>query len=146
MSTIESHPLFFFANFLRSIVYRNPVYHQVAFGTLAISTAFMIRHLLKWSEVRFRIPDEKKSQIGNIFGYGAGLFLLGFLVWNLDNIFCDGLTRFKVSIGWPLAFLFEGHAWWHVLTVRSPKVFPFHLNSRTYVGPGHLLHVHWYPS
>jgi dihydroceramidase len=39
---------------------------------------------------------------------GAWLFVFGFVVWNLDNIFCTALTRQKVAIGWPSAFLLEG--------------------------------------
>ncbi|KAJ3480423.1 hypothetical protein NLI96_g8364 [Meripilus lineatus] len=48
---------------------------------------------------------------------GAGIFALGFFVWNLDNIFCKTITRWKIAIGWPAAFLLELHSWWHVLTV-----------------------------
>jgi dihydroceramidase len=75
------------------------------------------------------------STIGKLFSKGAGMFALGFFIWNMDNIFCDTLTRWKVFIGWPRAFLLEGmpvhclrihllwlndysgHSWWHVLTV-----------------------------
>ncbi|KAF5312908.1 hypothetical protein D9619_002616 [Psilocybe cf. subviscida] len=62
------------------------------------------------------IPPKKKSTIAAFFSTGAGLFALGFLVWNLDNIFCGALTKWKVGLGWPMAFLLEGHSWWHVLT------------------------------
>ncbi|KAJ7597453.1 ceramidase [Mycena floridula] len=98
---------------------RNPVYHQLVFGALVFGTAFRVTYLLKWSDVRARVPDKQRSEIGRLFAKGAGLFALGFLVWNLDNIFCDTLTRWKVSIGWPLAFLLEGHSWWHILTATG---------------------------
>ena len=45
---------------------------------------------------------------------GAGMFALGFFVWNMDNIFCDTLTRWKVFIGWPWAFLLEGIFAYHL--------------------------------
>jgi hypothetical protein len=43
-----------------------------------------------------------------MFWTGGGLFILGFIIWNLDNVFCTTLTRWKVAIGWPVAFLLEG--------------------------------------
>ncbi|KAK0465540.1 ceramidase-domain-containing protein [Desarmillaria tabescens] len=82
------------------IINRNPVYHQVVFGTIASTIGVRIAYLLNWSEERFRIPDDKKAEISNVF----------------DNIFCDPLTAWKTAVGWPLAFLFEGHAWWHIFT------------------------------
>ncbi|KAJ7193299.1 ceramidase [Mycena pura] len=93
---------------------RNPLYHQVVFGTLLLSIAFRIYYLLTRSTVGTRIPVEKKKTIAIFFGSGVAQFVLAFLLWNLDNIFCDTITRWKVSVGWPLAFLLEGHSWWHV--------------------------------
>ncbi|KAJ7269412.1 ceramidase [Mycena haematopus] len=98
---------------------RNPVYHQVVFGVLLLSIAFRIYYLLTWSEIGKRIPTEKRSTIGRLFGSGLAQFVFAFLLWNLDNIFCDTLTRWKVSLGWPLAFLLEGHSWWHVFTATG---------------------------
>ncbi|THV07481.1 alkaline phytoceramidase [Dendrothele bispora CBS 962.96] len=97
-------------------LYRNPVYHQFVFAAIIISCAFRITYLLKWSPVRSRIPDDKKAQVARLFGTGAVTFALGFLIWNLDNVFCDALTKMKPTIGWPAAFLLEGHSWWHFLT------------------------------
>jgi dihydroceramidase len=93
---------------LTSSIYRNPVYHQVVFATLVFSIAFRITYLLKRSELRSRVPDKHKSTIGRFFAAGAGLFAFGFMIWNLDNIFCDTITRWKIQAGWPLAFLLEG--------------------------------------
>lgn len=98
------------------IINRNPVYHQVVFGTIASAIGVRIAYLLNWSEESSRLPDDKKAEIGSVFGTGAGLFIFGFFIWNLDNIFCEPLTAWKTAVGWPLAFLFEGHAWWHIFT------------------------------
>ncbi len=82
------------------------------------------------------IPDKKKAVIKRILITGVLFFLLGFLIWNLDNIFCVFWTRVKRAVGWPMAFFLEGefyssetvcfvsqrlclgHAWWHIFTVR----------------------------
>ncbi|KAF9016283.1 alkaline phytoceramidase [Hymenopellis radicata] len=98
------------------ILYRNPIYHQIVFGTIVVGCVTRVAYLVKWSEARLKIPEEKRAQIGNIYTLGAELFVFGFFIWNLDNIFCDKLTVWKTSIGWPAAFLLEGHSWWHLFT------------------------------
>ncbi|PPQ67926.1 hypothetical protein CVT25_000338 [Psilocybe cyanescens] len=98
------------------MVNRNPVYHQVVFASLVISTTLRITYILQMTDAAVRIPEKKKKAIANVFSTGAGLFAFGFFLWNLDNIFCHTLTNWKVALGWPIAFLLEGHSWWHVLT------------------------------
>lgn len=100
------------------MVNRNPVYHQFVFGVLVISAAIRVAHLLNWSVVRDRIPNDKKHDVASMFITGALTFTAGFGIWNVDNIFCGVLTTWKKSVGWPVAFLLEGHSWWHILTVR----------------------------
>ncbi|KAG6889983.1 hypothetical protein C0995_012943 [Termitomyces sp. Mi166 len=90
------------------IVYRNPVYHQVVFASIVFTTTARVTYLLKWSDRTSDIPDRIKSTIGKLFSSGAAMFAFGFLIWNLDNIFCDALTRWKLAVGWPRAFLLEG--------------------------------------
>lgn len=101
------------------MVNRNPIYHQIVFASIVISTALRITYILQLTEAAQRIPAKKKAMIANFFSTGAGLFAFGFFVWNLDNVFCARLTQWKVALGWPTAFLLEGHSWWHVLTVSS---------------------------
>lgn len=47
---------------------------------------------------------------------GLVAFVGGFLIWNLDNIFCSEVRRLRRAIGLPWAVLLEGHGWWHLLT------------------------------
>ncbi|KAJ7161261.1 ceramidase [Mycena crocata] len=98
---------------------RNPVYHQVVFGILLLSIAFRVYYLLTRSDAGKRVPVDKRSAIGRLFGLGVAQFCLAFMLWNVDEIWCDTLTRWKVSLGWPLAFLLEGHSWWHVFTASG---------------------------
>ena len=62
------------------------------------------------------MPAKTRQAVFNLFWAGGGLFALGFAVWNVDNIFCGPITYGKYSVGWPAAFLLEGHSWWHILT------------------------------
>ncbi|CAA7264794.1 unnamed protein product [Cyclocybe aegerita] len=98
------------------MLYRNPVYHQLVFGFLVVSNTLRVTYILHKPEAAERISQKAKTTITNFFSTGAALFVLGFVVWNLDNIFCHNLTRWKLSLGWPAAFFLEGHAWWHILT------------------------------
>ncbi|CAL1694432.1 unnamed protein product [Somion occarium] len=100
-------------------VFRNPVYHQVFFAIVMFTNAFRTAYLLKFSEVGSRIPEAKKVSIARVFSSGAAIFFFGFFVWNLDNIFCSTITHWKHAIGWPAAFLLEGHSWWHVFTATG---------------------------
>lgn len=44
---------------------------------------------------------------------GLASAALGFLIWNLDDIYCPSLRRWRRTIGLPLGDLnMEGHAWW----------------------------------
>lgn len=98
-------------------------------------------YLLSWSDASRTIPDKKKAVIIETLRTGLFLFLLGFLVWNLDNVFCGPWTQIKRTVGWPIAFFMEGefiqerqysvtnclcpgHAWWHIFTVRAFGCFP----------------------
>ncbi|KAH8992341.1 ceramidase [Lactarius akahatsu] len=98
------------------LVYRNPVYHQCVFASLMVATLLREVHLLTRSDASRTIPDKKKAVIITILRTGLFLFLFGFLVWNLDNIFCGSWTQVKRAVGWPIAFFMEGHAWWHIFT------------------------------
>ncbi|KAF8257756.1 ceramidase [Lactarius quietus] len=73
-------------------------------------------YLLVWSDASRIIPDKQKAAILGALKTGLLLFLFGFFVWNLDNIFCGSWTQVKRSVGWPIAFFMEGHAWWHIFT------------------------------
>ncbi|KAI0070548.1 alkaline phytoceramidase [Panus rudis PR-1116 ss-1] len=100
-------------------VYRNPVYHQAIFASIMFTNGLRTAHLLRWSDVSPRIPQAIKTTVAKVFGLGAGLFAFGFFIWNLDNIFCNTITQWKHNIGWPAAFILEGHSWWHVFTATG---------------------------
>ncbi len=75
--------------------------------------AFRTYHILSSSSpvarsAKYRIPLHDKRTVGNLFLKGALTFAFGFFVWNLDNIFCGTVTRWKHNVGWPVAFILEG--------------------------------------
>ncbi|KAI0931564.1 hypothetical protein AcW1_001064 [Taiwanofungus camphoratus] len=98
---------------------RNPIYHQVVFATLLFITAARTIFLLRDPEIAKLVPDASKVLVARLFTYGAATFAFGFFVWNLDNIFCETVTGWKHGVGWPVAFILEGHSWWHILTASG---------------------------
>jgi dihydroceramidase len=90
-------------------MYRNPVFHQAVFATIIISSGLRVTYLIKWSpEYSAKTPSSITTPILSMFWTGGALFLLGFGIWNLDNIFCGTLTGWKRVFGWPAAFFLEG--------------------------------------
>jgi len=96
--------------------YRNPVYHQVVFALLMFGLVSRTAFLLNWSNASLRISERTKKSISRTYSTGSLSFAFAFLIWNLDNIYCDTITKWKIVIGWPAAFALEGHSWWHVMT------------------------------
>ena len=47
---------------------------------------------------------------------GLSVFLGGFAIWTLDNVYCSRLRRWRHEIGLPWGILLEGHGWWHLMT------------------------------
>jgi dihydroceramidase len=38
-------------------------------------------------------------------------FVSGYIVWNIDNVFCTELQAFRDIVGMPLGFVTELHGW-----------------------------------
>ncbi|EKM61615.1 uncharacterized protein PHACADRAFT_156863 [Phanerochaete carnosa HHB-10118-sp] len=100
-------------------VYRNPVFHQVVFASIMFMSLFRATYLLRSAPYAQPISTHDKRTVSRLFGTGAATFLFGFLIWNLDNVYCLRLTSWKEFMGWPGAFILEGHAWWHILTATG---------------------------
>ncbi|KAL1306820.1 hypothetical protein AAFC00_005477 [Neodothiora populina] len=47
---------------------------------------------------------------------GLSIFLGGFAIWGLDNVFCSTLRAWRREVGLPWGILLEGHGWWHLMT------------------------------
>lgn len=117
-----------------SWLYRNPVYHQVVFALLMIASIARGSWLLHFSKASSRLGPSEKNTISTLYAHGALTFILGFVIWNMDNVFCNTLSKWKAYMEWPAAFLLEGtffldslrfpfglkfdkgHSWWHLLT------------------------------
>ena len=72
-------------------------------GSSALRTLYLVH-----SDISKDVPPVVKKRMGNLYQSGCLTFLVGFAIWNLDNIYCSTLTEWKKAVGWPAAFLLEG--------------------------------------
>lgn len=64
-----------------------------------------------------KVPNIKvKREAQQLATYGTVAFVTAFILWNIDNEFCDELTSFRNGLGIPWGFVTELHGWWHLLT------------------------------
>jgi dihydroceramidase len=101
---------------------KDPVFHQVAYGLLTLSSTirgFYVTEVDVKSALRKRVPaevDQRMHQIRTLAVSGIVMFLVGFFIWNMDNIFCHHLVHARNQIQLPWSVVLEGHGWWHILT------------------------------
>ncbi|KAF6101848.1 alkaline ceramidase 3 [Phyllostomus discolor] len=85
---------------------KEPVFHQVMYGMLVFTLVLRSIYIVTWVYPWLRG-----------LGYTSlGIFLLGFLLWNVDNIFCDSLRDFRKKVPPIVGVTTQFHAWWHILT------------------------------
>lgn len=93
------------------------IYHYTAFGLIIGLIVLRGHYLFLWRKPGF--PNALRSE-WKIRGLKSlGLFLLAFVLWNIDLVFCAELRRLRERVGLPWAWLFELHGWWHILTAMS---------------------------
>ncbi|XP_022649967.1 alkaline ceramidase 3-like isoform X2 [Varroa jacobsoni] len=79
-----------------------PIFHQVAYGLL-VTACFLYSYIL----------SRKKYFPMRWFVLSLGLYLIGFCVWNIDNVFCRNLRHIRQRLPVILGPITQLHAWWH---------------------------------
>lgn len=127
---------------LITVVYhvtKEPVFHQVSFACLTIAVVFRSMYDMEYTlrpALKIRSPERASAimlQMWEMCLSGISLFLVGFFIWNMDNIFCLYLRSWRDILLLPWAVVLEGHAWWHIFTGlgctytpgRGDNFFPF---------------------
>lgn len=112
---------------------QDPTFHQNAYALL---TAIVLIRSMYVMEVNIRPKfRSKERQAANplpkaeqaredlrdqeivrkmwaMIGWGLSIFLGGFAIWTLDNVYCSNLRQWRRQIGMPWGFILEGHGWW----------------------------------
>ncbi|XP_077360290.1 alkaline ceramidase 3 isoform X4 [Festucalex cinctus] len=101
--------LLFIFSITVTVVYlewKEPVFHQVMYGALVaclvIRSVFIVTWVYPWLQP--------------LCYTSLGVFLLGFLLWNIDNIFCDSLRASRQTLPPGVGVVTQFHAWWHIFT------------------------------
>ncbi|KGO37983.1 Ceramidase [Penicillium expansum] len=124
---------------------QDPVFHQNAYALLTTVVVLRSMHTMevtlrpKWrhstEEDRLArqkkglpVPTKERQHYENVRDektlktmwfmviYGLSMFLGGFSIWGLDNVFCSEIRRARHSVGLPWGLFLEGHGWWHIMT------------------------------
>lgn len=98
----------------------DPVFHQVMFGiltaTVVLRSLYVMDKTLRpkpASQGKTGRPDAQLLKtLWTLIAFGLAAIAVGFLAWNLDNIFCPQLRGWRRALGLPWGVLLEGHGWW----------------------------------
>ena len=117
---------------------QDPTFHQNAYAILSTIVVFRSMYVMEINirpslRIKYgRVPPNTDgkiiSQVGNaedaerdkqilrdmwlMIALGLTIFLGGFGIWNLDNVYCSTIRRWRRGIGLPWGILLEGHGWW----------------------------------
>jgi dihydroceramidase len=84
----------------------DPTFHQVAYAFL---TGLVITRSVYLCHTRVDDATARKNMWWTI-GTGVGSFLIGFVLWIIDNECCDFLRSVRHQIGMPWSFLLGTHS------------------------------------
>ncbi|XP_038050563.1 alkaline ceramidase 3-like [Patiria miniata] len=104
------------------IITQQPIFHQVAFALQVITISLRGSYCYRLN---------KQSYSGKLLVLSIVLYLLGFLLWLVDQGFCADLRSVRAFLPSPLDGLLQFHAWWHTLSaLGSQCLFAFCCHSR----------------
>lgn len=128
-------------------IWTNPLFHENTFGVMVFLILFQNFYLIYKYKLRKRM-----------YAISVGYYLLGFLLWNLDNHFCDYLQMYRKSVetffgvnttetgepanDWKSILLnslvvtfksiSEFHSLWHILTGYASFITVLHITDIHY--------------
>ncbi|KAI9228706.1 MAG: alkaline ceramidase 3-like protein [Piptocephalis tieghemiana] len=93
------------------IINKNPILHQIAYGSLTAVLVFRAGYLFQCTR-----DPKVKALIRSLLTQSILFYGLGFLLWNIDNQFCPQVRALRASLPSSLSWVLQLHAWWHVFT------------------------------
>lgn len=109
---------------------KDPQFHQDAYTVLTIIVVFSNMFIMEYNvRPALRSRDQKRvpgssvpagdaivKEMWLLVATGLSIFLGGYLIWHLDNVYCNEVRQWRHSLQLPWAIILEGHAWWHLMT------------------------------
>jgi dihydroceramidase len=96
----------------------NPIYHQLAFGGILISGVTRNFIFLGRLKAAPEADPAVRAKVVRTLLLGIATFVVGFIIWNIDNFFCEALRRGRDVLG-PLGFVLQGE---HLATRRQTTI------------------------
>ncbi|XP_018586995.1 alkaline ceramidase 3-like [Scleropages formosus] len=88
------------------LLWTEPVFHQVMYGVLVFCLVLRSMYVVTWVYPWLR----------PLCYTSLGVFLLGFILWNVDNLLCDTLRAARLRLPPVIGAVTQFHAWWHIFT------------------------------
>ncbi len=67
----------------------------------------------KETQARLNVRDKSiLKDMWTLVAFGLVMFLGGFGIWALDNVYCSRLRSWRRDVGLPWGVVLEGHGWW----------------------------------
>ncbi|CAH1780987.1 unnamed protein product [Owenia fusiformis] len=118
---------------------KNPVFHEAAYGLMVFTLIYLSRRIM-------RVTNGSKSWL--CFA-SLVIYATGFVLWNLDHMFCDKVMSVRNSVPHGLRPVTQLHAWWHLfagLGTHTSIVFFTHSRYRCLKRDLHLKMLGgWFP-
>lgn len=93
--------------------------HSILFGLMIAIVGIKTRSIIS-----HRVPNPViRREVTSLATWGAVIFVSGFAIWMVDNVYCAALTRMRRAVGMPWGFVLELHGWWHVFTGVGAYIF-----------------------
>jgi dihydroceramidase len=102
---------------------KDPLFHQNMFALLTAIVFFRSMYAMEVTlrpSRRAKANESRKDQrdlailktMWQMIPVGLASVAFGFLIWNLDNVFCPTIRHWRREVGLPWGILLEGHGWW----------------------------------
>ena len=90
------------------------VYQVTAFSAALILVGLRTQYLVHGPNAVFPKGVARDWTVRSL--KATAISMTGYLLWNIENMYCAELRVLKAQVGLPWAWLLEFHGWWHVLT------------------------------
>ncbi|KAJ3411621.1 hypothetical protein HDV05_001990 [Chytridiales sp. JEL 0842] len=96
------------------LAYPNPIFHEVSYGVqVAFAVLYPFYQLNSPTAKSHAHLRTKSKEILILHVYAIFNFVGGFVIWNVENQFCDDIRSWRQGQGLVGYMFLQLHAWWH---------------------------------
>ncbi|KAJ3271819.1 hypothetical protein HDV01_006331 [Terramyces sp. JEL0728] len=95
------------------VILRIPLLFQASYALLSL--VFAVIPVRQTLQLRGKHPRDARVLL-KMFCFNLSMYLLAFILWNVDNNLCDHLRAWRDTVPWYFGMFSQMHGWWHMLT------------------------------